>query len=144
LLEEARTRAGLPPDSMMIDVPPDLPPFRADGGLLAQSLATLLGNASSHGASHEPTVCKVRRDGDFIVFEITDRGPGVPPGNEEKIFERFARGPDAAPGGLGLGLSIARRLVEAHGGTLTAENRPAGGARFLLRLPIGGEFQMPT
>jgi two-component system sensor histidine kinase KdpD len=144
LLDEARTRAGLSPEALFIDVAPDLPPFRADGGLLAQSLATLFGNASSHGASHEPTVCKVRRDGGEMVFEITDRGPGVPPGDEEKIFERFTRGREAAPGGLGLGLSIARRLVEAHGGTLVAENRPAGGARFLLRLPIGGEFKMPT
>jgi two-component system sensor histidine kinase KdpD len=144
ILEEARTRAGLPAEAVLIDVAPELPPFRADGGLLAQSLATLLGNASSHGASHEPTICRVRQENQQIVFEVTDRGPGVPPGDEEKIFERFARGPGAPPGGLGLGLSIARRLVEAHQGTLTAENRPAGGARFRLHLPIGGEIQMPA
>jgi len=86
----------------------------------------------------------LRRDGHSIQFEVADRGPGLPPGNEERIFERFYRSPGAATGGVGLGLSIARRLAEAHGGTITAENRPEGGARFVLRLPIGGELRFPN
>ena len=77
-------------------------------------------------------------------FDVADRGPGLPHGKEENLFEKFYRAPTSPTGGLGLGLSIARRLAEIHGGTLTSENRPAGGARFTLRVPIGGELHLPT
>jgi two-component system sensor histidine kinase KdpD len=103
----------------------------------------LLHNAARHGNSHDPTTLSIVQDDQFICFDIADRGPGIPHGSEERIFEKFFRAPGAT-GGVGLGLSIARRLAEAHGGSLTAENRPAGGARFTLRLPIGGELRLPT
>lgn len=85
----------------------------------------------------------MRRIGDAVRFEIADRGPGLEPGTEERIFEKFFRSSRSPAGGVGLGLSIARHLAEAHAGTLTAENRPAGGARFVLELPIGGELRLP-
>jgi two-component system sensor histidine kinase KdpD len=89
-------------------------------------------------------VLTVHQNADFLSIDVTDRGPGLPRGDEERVFARFYRAADARPGGLGLGLAIARRLVEVHGGTLTAENRPAGGARFTMRLPIGGEMKLPA
>ena len=66
---------------------------------------------------------------------MTDNGPGIPPAELEHIFDKFYRVPGVATGGTGLGLSICRGLVEAHGGSLVAENVTSGGARFRIRLP---------
>lgn len=128
---------------VQIDSDASVPLIRVDPGLTSQALATLLENALSHGASHEPVLLTVRRDGENIRFEVADRGPGLAPGSEDKVFEKFFRLPGAPAGGVGLGLSIARHLADAQSGSLTAENRPAGGARFTLTLPIGGEPRLP-
>jgi two-component system sensor histidine kinase KdpD len=60
------------------------------------------------------------------------------------VFQKFYRGPRTRPGGLGLGLSIARQLVEAHGGQIVAQNREDGGARFSIRLPVGEGMRLPA
>jgi two-component system sensor histidine kinase KdpD len=73
-----------------------------------------------------------------VVIEVADRGPGIPAGDEERIFEKLVHG-KAPGGGVGLGLSICRAIVEAHGGHIWAENRPGGGAIFRLTLPVEGE-----
>ena len=75
---------------------------------------------------------------------MADHGPGLAPGEENKVFEKFYRGPRTRPGGLGLGLSIARQLVEAHGGKIAGHNRENGGARFSIILPIGEPMQLPS
>jgi two-component system sensor histidine kinase KdpD len=143
LASDAVRQAALAAGQVHLDAGEDLPPMRVDGGLVTQALATLLHNAATHGAAYDPVVLIVRRDAEFVRFEVADRGPGLPPGMEEKVFEKFFRAPGVPAGGVGLGLSIARGLVEALGGTLVAENRPAGGARFTLRLPVGGELHFP-
>ena len=125
----------------MIEIPPDLPHLRTDPGLAAQALAMLLSNAITHAAQ---PVCRVQREGESIRFDVQDRGPGIPTGAEDAIFARFHRGAAAKPGGLGLGLSIARQLATALGATLGAANRPDGGACFTLRIPVGGEFKLPA
>ena len=84
------------------------------------------------------------RDGSTLIISVGDRGPGLAPGEENKVFEKFYRGPRTRPGGLGLGLSIARQLVEAHGGELVAHNRQGGGARFSIRLPVGEPMRLPN
>ncbi len=72
-----------------------------------------------------------------MTVEVADRGPGLPPGREARVFEKFYRGP-AAPGrGAGLGLAIAKGIVAAHGGRIWAQNLPEGGVAFLFTLPIG-------
>ncbi|MET0165203.1 MAG: ATP-binding protein, partial [Vicinamibacterales bacterium] len=78
-----------------------------------------------------------RRD-EWIDIVVSDSGPGIPPTDLTRVFERFYRVDKARsrPGGTGLGLAIVRHLVELHGGTVTAENRPEGGARFTLTLPV--------
>ena len=69
---------------------------------------------------------------------FSDNGPGLPPGREDTLFEKFTRGEEeSAVNGVGLGLAIVRAIVEAHKGTVKAENRPEGGARFIITLPAG-------
>jgi two-component system sensor histidine kinase KdpD len=73
-----------------------------------------------------------------VIVEVADRGPGLAPGDEERVFEKFYRA-QASPHGVGLGLAICRGIVEAHGGRMWAENRPDGGAAFLFELPVEGQ-----
>jgi two-component system sensor histidine kinase KdpD len=81
-----------------------------------------------------------------MEVEVADRGPGLPRGHESQVFEKFFRGDHAGVGGAGLGLSICRGIVEAHGGTVVAENRKEGGASFRFVLPLSNapEPRLPT
>src|SRR5262249_8117166 len=82
------------------------------------------------------------RDDSMLVISVADRGAGLEAGEESKIFQKFYRGPRTRPGGIGLGLSIARQLVEANGGQIVAQNRQGGGAVFSIRLPIKEAMQL--
>jgi two-component system sensor histidine kinase KdpD len=120
-----------------------LPLIRVDAGLTTQALATLLENAMTHGASSQPPQIRLFESKEHLCFEVADFGPGLREGTDEKVFEKFFRLPGALPGGLGLGLAIARQFIEVQGGTLQAHNRSGGGAVFTLKLPIGGQPQIP-
>ena len=128
---------------LIVDVAPDLPLVRMDYVLIEQALLNLLHNA----ATYTPRGTRVRltafRDGDHLAVVVADRGPGLPTEALERVFEKFYRAQGAAAGGTGLGLSIARGIIEAHGGTLTAENRARGGARFIMRLPLSAPPTTP-
>jgi len=81
----------------------------------------------------------VERDGREVILTVSDRGPGLPAGSEERIFEEFFRAQDSLASGVpgcGLGLALARRIILAHRGTLNAQARPGGGASFIARLPL--------
>ncbi len=73
-----------------------------------------------------------------MTVEVADHGPGLPSGEEQRVFEKFFRGHFAATRGAGLGLAICRGFVEAHGGRIWAENRQVGGAVFRFTLPLAG------
>jgi signal transduction histidine kinase len=75
-----------------------------------------------------------RVEGRWGLLHVVDEGPGIPPEFQARVFDRFAKGPDSA--GLGLGLYLARRIAEAHNGTLTVESGPGRGSRFTLALPL--------
>jgi two-component system sensor histidine kinase KdpD len=77
--------------------------------------------------------------GDALEAEVADEGPGLPTGTEEQVFEKFYQAKrEGAGGGVGLGLSICRIIVEAHGGSIRAVSAPQGGARFIFSLPVKG------
>jgi PAS domain S-box-containing protein len=100
-----------------------------------QVLTNLLHNAIKYGAGH-PVGVIVRMDGHDAVMEVTDRGPGIPEKDLHRIFGRFERASSMRNyGGLGLGLYVARQIIEAHGGTVSAGNLPQRGAHFVVRLP---------
>jgi len=144
LLREAVTRSGLKNDALKISIAKDLPMISVDARLIEQALVTLLSNAAAHGTSDQPIQVSAARDNSVLVFSVADHGPGLVPGEENKVFEKFYRSPGTAPGGLGLGLSIARQLVEAHAGQIVAQNREGGGARFSIRLPIDESMRLPS
>jgi two-component system, OmpR family, sensor kinase len=99
----------------------------------------LVENALIHTVAGTPVTVSVRREGDSAVLEVADRGPGVPAGLRERVFERFARGSGdtARAGGSGLGLAIVKAVADAHGGSVELLDAPGGGARFVVSLPIG-------
>jgi two-component system, OmpR family, sensor histidine kinase KdpD len=119
-----------------VDLPADLPLLPCDGTLVEQVLVNLLENALKYSAPG--TAVEVSAEGRpaEVVLSVADRGPGVPAGEEEAIFEKFyrARAPREADG-VGLGLAICRSIVAAHGGRTWAEARPGGGAVFRVALP---------
>jgi len=119
-----------------LDVAEKIPLAFVDHTLVEQAVAKLLANAGSHTPRRLPIEIDAEYTNDQLVISVSDRGPGIPIEATERLFEKFYHGDDRRTGGLGLGLSIARGLIEAHGGKLTAENRDGGGARFTIRLPV--------
>ena len=102
-----------------------------DPVLFEQVLINLVDNALKHGAP--PIEVHARRRGDNIEIEVRDHGPGIPPESGAQLFEKFVRA-SGAPG-AGLGLAVVRAIVEAHGGTVTVDTPPDGGARFRVEVP---------
>jgi signal transduction histidine kinase len=103
----------------------------------------LIENALIHTPQGTPVTVAVREEDDSAVLEVSDRGPGIPGGRRERVFERFARGAgsgDVTPArsGSGLGLAIVRAVTEGHGGSVEVGDAEGGGARFLVRLPLAG------
>jgi two-component system, OmpR family, phosphate regulon sensor histidine kinase PhoR len=124
-----RITVAVAPDAGMID---------ADPAKLHDILRNLVENAVNYSPEGAHVrVDAARRDG-LIDIVVSDSGPGIPPADLTRVFERFYRVDKARsrPGGTGLGLAIVRHLVELHSGTVTAENRPEGGARFTVTLPV--------
>jgi two-component system sensor histidine kinase KdpD len=133
-----RTRGELEHHPVDVHIPEDLPLVFVDGLLLEQVLVNLLENAARYTPSGAQLSVAASTDAGWLRLTVTDHGPGLPAGGEERVFEKFYRGsPTADAGrGSGLGLAICRAIAKVHGGTIVASNRPTGGAEFLVRLPL--------
>jgi two-component system, OmpR family, sensor histidine kinase KdpD len=127
-------------------LPDDLPLLEFDAVLIERVLANLLDNAAKYtppGSSIEIGAAAGQRDS--VDIWVEDDGPGLPAGREDDIFKKFERGrKESATPGVGLGLAICRAIVEAHGGSIRAENRCGGGARFVFSLPRGNPPAVDT
>ncbi|MEU0398413.1 sensor histidine kinase KdpD [Streptomyces sp. NPDC006208] len=124
---------GVPEDSVLLDVPEDLPMVAVDPGLLERAVANIVENAVKYSPDGEPVLVSADAIGDRVEVRVVDRGPGVPDEAKERIFAPFQRHGDAPRGaGVGLGLAVARGFTEAMGGTLTAEDTPGGGLTMML------------
>ncbi len=133
----ATTRA-LARHNIVTDIPADLPLVSFDAVLIERVLCNLLENAAKYTAPGSTIVIGATLDASRLVVSVSDNGPGLPKGMEQRIFDMFARGEkESTTPGVGLGLAICRAIVEAHGGRITACNLPAGGARFTFTLPAG-------
>lgn len=127
--------------AVRLSVPPDLPPVYADPTRIGQVVANLLDNARKYGTPGSMVSIRARRADDQAVVTVDNDGPEIAPEERESIFERFYRGRDARSSGtpgIGLGLHLSRRLVEAHGGQLRLEER-TGGTCISLTLPLALE-----
>jgi two-component system sensor histidine kinase KdpD len=121
-------------------LPDNLPPVYVDDVLLGQVLMNLIENALKYTPEGTPLELAAEEAEGAVSVEIRDRGPGLVPGEEERIFEKFYRGPVKGARGAGLGLAICRAILEAHQGSIEAFNRAGGGAVFRLRLPLRGSL----
>ncbi len=119
-------------------LPPDLPLMQFDAVLIERVLVNLLENAAKYTPEGSAISIGAAATRESVEVWVADEGPGLPPGREELIFEKFERGRrESATPGVGLGLAICRAIVAAHGGTIRGETRPEGGARFVFTLPCG-------
>jgi signal transduction histidine kinase len=121
----------------VLELAPVLPPdaVEADAERVQLVFANLLENAIRHTPQGGRVRMGATSSEDSVRFEVSDEGPGVPPEQRARVFEKFVRLPGAPPGGAGIGLSIARDVVRAHGGEIGVEGEPGSGATFWFTLP---------
>jgi two-component system sensor histidine kinase KdpD len=128
-----------------VRLPPDLPLVPVDGVLIEQVFVNLLENAVKYTPPGTPIDISAEATTGIVRVEVADRGPGLSPEEETRIFDKFYRAPGTpAQGGIGLGLTICRGIITAHGGRIWAENRPGGGAVFRFTLPLTGQRPVPV
>jgi two-component system, OmpR family, sensor histidine kinase KdpD len=129
--------------AVRVELPSDLPPVDIDVTLISRVLTNLLENSIRHGPKHSAiAIGGALENPQTVVAYVADHGPGVPPERRTEIFELFARRPGDA--GAGLGLTIARTFVEAHGQRIWVEDAPGGGARFCFSLPVAASIPDET
>lgn len=132
--------------ALRAEIPPQLPHVWADDEQIGRAFVNLIGNAIAFTPAYGSVAVSACADGaggqdvQVVLFSVSDTGPGIPPGEEERIFERFYKLDTARHGGgSGLGLSITRHIVEAQGGRIWARNREDTGACFSFSLPVAVE-----
>ena len=132
LLEEARIRVD-------VDMPASLPPVDGDEVALRRVFQNLIGNAIKYGAAGGWIGVRGRELGGYVQVSVSDKGIGIAPGEQARIFEPFYRAPDVVDAriqGAGLGLSLVHRIVEGHGGRVSVKSIPGAGSEFVVMLPI--------
>ena len=135
LRASARVLAG---HRVETNLPADLPLVAFDAVLIERVLCNLLDNAAKYTPTGSRIGLAAGVQGDHLEVRVTDDGPGLPEGTEDRLFDKFTRGEkESARPGVGLGLAICRAIVQAHGGRIRAANRPDGGAQFSFTLPLG-------
>jgi len=139
VVEEFRHEGGCSSFTIECAVPPGEVPVEGDREALAQTFWNLLDNAVKYSGSGRTVRVEVE-DGDPVAIRVSDQGVGIPPADRRRIFEKFARGSNAAVAGIkgtGLGLAMVKHIVDAHDGNVTLESRPGGGSTFTIELPRG-------
>jgi two-component system, OmpR family, sensor histidine kinase KdpD len=130
-----RLREALAGRPLEVRLPPELPLLKLDIVMIGQVFVNLIENALKYTPAGSPLEISAEISAGDVTVAVADRGPGIPAGLEERLFDKFYRAaPEGAQSGVGLGLTICRAVVEAHGGRIWAENRPGGGAVFRFTL----------
>lgn len=141
IIASAREAAGsaLLSHPVRVDLPANPPLVKLDHRLLGQALANILHNAAVYTPEGTAIDLSANVSGPKLRIVIRDHGPGLPAGEERRVFEKFYRAPGSPAGGTGLGLAIARGFLRAQGGDVTASNHPQGGAEFVIELNVEQE-----
>jgi signal transduction histidine kinase len=137
-VESVRSLAEAKRQHLRTELPPSLPPLRADKTRLRQILVNLLVNASVNTRRRGIITVRAEEQDNSLVISVSDTGPGIPKEEQKRIFERFyrsSRARRAHRAGLGLGLPIARALIELHGGRIWVDSEPGKGSTFSISLP---------
>lgn len=122
---------------VQVEIPEDFPLLHGDAVLLEQVLVNLLENSVKYAPAGTAIGIRAKAADGTAEITVWDEGPGLPAGPTSQLFEKFVRGrPESRVAGVGLGLAICRAILEAHGGSIVARNRPEGGAAFVMRLPL--------
>lgn len=132
-----------PPAGFDVQIDPDLPALNADAAQLERAIANVLENEIQF-AGDGPVSIRARTGGRLLVLRISDRGPGIPREDLERVFEPFHRGREGEGGGSGLGLAIARGFLEANGGRIRAESLPGQGTSFVIQFPLPAPAPAPA
>jgi signal transduction histidine kinase len=111
----------------------------ADGGRVLQAVVNLIGNALKFTGAGGRVTVSARRTGNVVVFCVTDTGPGIPEEDQAHLFDAFWQARNGDRRGVGLGLAIAKGIVEAHGGRIWVESKPGKGSTFSFTLPVEGD-----
>jgi two-component system OmpR family sensor kinase len=136
----ARFRSADPGRPLSLEIAPSLPSILADAGLLRRLLDNLLDNARKYSEPDAAVTLAARTEGGSVVLEVRDNGIGIDPADLPRLFTPFFRTDRSrvrGTGGVGLGLALAKRIAEAHGGTISAESGPSGGTAIRVTLPVG-------
>ncbi len=120
-----------------VTVEEPLPACRADAHMLTHVFSNLIDNAIKHGAADGPPVVTVRgrREGAIVAYDVQDTGPGIPPDQQQRVFEMFQRGQSGSESGQGLGLTLAQRCAERIGGRVRLRSEEGRGSCFTIELP---------
>jgi len=141
-LDEMVTNAwsdlNLAPSRLEFQLPGDIPALLVDGDLFAQALKQLFDNANRYSPPGSPIAVSARIAAGSVVISVADAGPGIAPSEQSHIFDKFYRGTQSLrfPEGTGMGLAIAKGIVEAHGGKISVSAGQGGGSVFSVELPL--------
>jgi signal transduction histidine kinase len=139
VLEHADGRLAEQNFEVVVDIPHDLPRVHADRVAFMQVLTNLIDNAIKYSDGRRYLAISARATGDNVAVEVADHGIGIPRDELERVFERFFRGHGVRPGGSGLGLTIARRVIEDHGGKIAVRSAHGEGTVVMITLPALGQ-----
>jgi two-component system sensor histidine kinase KdpD len=137
-----RLRPALGAREVRVTLPDDLPPIAGDAVLLDAVVSNLIENAARHAPSPAAVAISAHRNGGTVELAVEDGGPGVPPDDLERLFDKFFRVERAGEGsrrGMGIGLAVVRGLTEAMGGRVAAERSPLGGLRVVVDIPVASD-----
>jgi len=122
---------------LVIDVPPDLPQICVDRPAMIQALDNIVDNAIKYSTTEKHLAVSARANGKSVTLTVRDRGTGIARKDLSRVFERFYRGGNVTVSGSGLGLPIAKRIVESHGGRIEVRSTIGSGTEVDVTLPVG-------
>jgi signal transduction histidine kinase len=140
-IEAFRLEAGAKDQSLKTEITPGLPLLQADAEQIKRVLANLLSNAIRHTPRGGEIRVMASRLEDYVSISVADTGHGTPPEYLTRLFNRFVSVPGAKSGETGLGLAIAKRLIEAHGGQISARSEVGRGATITFTLPVSSPLK---
>jgi signal transduction histidine kinase len=138
IVDEFRREPAAAGREIVFEIAEDLPSARVDRDALSRALWNLLENAAKYSDPGKAIRVFVRRHQDKLLVGVEDKGAGIPASEREKIFSKFVRGADAKRAGIrgvGIGLALVQRIIEAHGGSVRVESEPGRGSTFTLVIP---------